>query len=111
MNKYGFQLKDIDDRAVLLWFYEYQGGWVSYWGGHFRYNGWDTFTERREEPLDSFFAFDPKFDPRLRHKKLASMVDRGLLGGCGCGCRGDFEITDKGLALLGLPRTKPYNGY
>lgn len=33
-----------------------------------------------------------------------------LVGGCDCGCRGDFEITDKGLALVGAQRTKPYLG-
>ena len=32
--------------------------------------------------------------------KLKSLVRRGLLDGCACGCRGDFTITKKGRAVL-----------
>lgn len=35
--------------------------------------------------------------------KLASLVRRGLMDGCTCGCRGDFFLTTKGRErLLGL---------
>ena len=52
----------------------------------------------------------------MRHEKIwlakmKSMIRRGLSGGCDCGCRGDYEITDKGLELIGEKRTKQYNGY
>jgi len=30
--------------------------------------------------------------PKLVLSKLRSMIRRGVIGGCGCGCRGDFEI-------------------
>ncbi len=28
--------------------------------------------------------------------KMRGLIKRGLVDGCGCGCRGNFEITDKG---------------
>lgn len=33
-------------------------------------------------------------------KKLDNLARKGLLDGCGCGCRGDFRITPKGVARL-----------
>jgi hypothetical protein len=49
---------------------------------------------------------------RLVLAKMASMIRRGLVDGCACGCRGDFEITDKGrkvrmAGLGGIDRSKP----
>jgi hypothetical protein len=32
--------------------------------------------------------------------KLNSLIRRKLLTGCTCGCRGDFETTESGRALL-----------
>jgi hypothetical protein len=32
--------------------------------------------------------------------KFRRAKNRGLVDGCDCGCRGDFELTDKGRALL-----------
>ena len=37
--------------------------------------------------------------PRLVANKLDSMIRRGLVDGCACGCRGDFVLTDAGRAL------------
>lgn len=36
----------------------------------------------------------------LVRAKMASLIRRGLVDGCGCGCRGDFMITDKGRFTL-----------
>lgn len=38
--------------------------------------------------------------------KMASLVKRGLVDGCCCGCRGDFRITDKGIAHLEEKKVK-----
>lgn len=35
--------------------------------------------------------------------KLSKLLKRGLLTGCDCGCRGDWELTDKGRELVALP--------
>ena len=48
---------------------------------------------------------------KLRLAKMRGLIKRGLSGGCDCGCRGDFEITDKGLALIGEQRIFDYTGY
>jgi hypothetical protein len=32
--------------------------------------------------------------------KCQSLIDRGLLDGCTCGCRGDFELTADGEKFL-----------
>jgi hypothetical protein len=32
--------------------------------------------------------------------KMRMLIRRGLVGGCGCGCRGDFELTAKGREYL-----------
>lgn len=43
----------------------------------------------------------PKGMPqKLVLAKMKQLLKRGLVNGCGCGCRGDFEITDKGNAFL-----------
>ncbi len=37
---------------------------------------------------------------RVVRAKLRGLVKRGLLTGCACGCRGDFEVTAKGKEML-----------
>lgn len=32
--------------------------------------------------------------PKVVQAKLRSMIKRKLIGGCACGCRGDFEIPE-----------------
>lgn len=48
---------------------------------------------------------------KLQLAKMRMLHRAGLVGGCTCGCRGDWEITDKGLARIGVARTKRYSGY
>lgn len=54
-------------------------------------------------------AFPPETPWKVRLSKMRRFDKRGLIDGCTCGCRGDFEITDKGLALIGRARTTPSN--
>lgn len=42
----------------------------------------------------------PDVPTKVVRAKLASLVKRGLLIGCTCGCRGDFHPTQKGIELL-----------
>ena len=37
--------------------------------------------------------------------KARSLLKRGLLTGCGCGCRGDLCLTAEGLALIVIDTT------
>lgn len=38
--------------------------------------------------------------------KMKALIKRGLLGGCWCGCRGDFHLTDKGREHLMMYATE-----
>ena len=43
----------------------------------------------------------PKGVPyRLALAKMKTLIRRGLINGCTCGCRGDYELTEKGRKLL-----------
>jgi hypothetical protein len=35
----------------------------------------------------------PHIPPKVLRAKLRSLVKRGLIEGCACGCRGDFVVT------------------
>lgn len=80
------QCKDIPDIPILEFLLKNKGHWCNWY-------------------------FEDKYDVRLAmpnnipHEKLIiakmrSLMRRGLVTGCGCGCRGDFEITDKGEYYL-----------
>jgi hypothetical protein len=69
----GFQAKDIDDTAVLAVIDEKKA----------RENLW-THTWDLEK------AF-PNIPAKVMRAKMASLIRRGLVTGCTCGCRGDFE--------------------
>lgn len=43
----------------------------------------------------------------LVRAKASRLIERGLLDGCTCGCRGDFELTTAGRGLLEGPVTVP----
>lgn len=42
----------------------------------------------------------PGIPEKVLRAKGQRLIDRGLLSGCMCGCRGDMEVTEAGLALL-----------
>jgi hypothetical protein len=67
----------IGDKPVQRW-----GTWV--WGDDFK-------------PDNSVIhAMPAGTPPKLALAKMKSLIKRGLVDGCGCGCRGDFEITGRG---------------
>ena len=94
---------DIDTRTILEYLYPLQGSWTCLWYGQFKNS---DPTEN-----DVYYAMPEGTPPKIALSKMRNLYKKGYVGGCGCGCRGDFEITDKGLAFLGKPRLKPYNGY
>jgi hypothetical protein len=106
---------DISDKSVLEYLAQFQGQWTSLWNGYFK------GRENQEHPSgsgrligvvnDVYYAMPEGTPDKVALAKMRALVRRGLSGGCDCGCRGDFEITDKGLALIGQTRTKAYTGY
>jgi len=81
-RKRTMQCKDIADRPLLQFVATRQrekGLWV---------NAWD---------------FEPPYSDlpdKLFRAKMDTLIRRGLLDGCACGCRGDYEMTDKGIECL-----------
>ncbi len=49
-----------------------------------------------------FNAMPKEVDYNLGLAKMRSLIKKGFVEGCGCGCRGDFCITDKGKEYLGI---------
>ncbi len=93
----------IPDAAILEFLAKHQGKWSTHGNQHFLMNGQKGMpTVQDAMPLAVF---------KLQLAKMRKLWKRGLIGGCPCGCRGDWEITDKGLALIDQPRTAPYSGY
>jgi len=78
----GMQCKDIAAAPLVRFVAEKQrelGRWVCVW---------DLETPYSELPDNLFRA------------KMGKLINKGYLTGCNCGCRGDYEITDKGKALI-----------
>jgi hypothetical protein len=57
----------------------------------------------RFKTLDSerciFHAMPPDTPEKVGVAKMKSLIKRGLVSGCCCGCRGDFELTTAGREL------------
>jgi len=53
-----------------------------------------------EYPNSVTLAMPPNTLPKIALAKMRALIKRGLVSGCACGCRGDFELTDKGRALI-----------
>ena len=90
-----WQAKDIDDRFFLA---------CVEWAGRqeslppYAATKWDhfphwVFTWNLERLI-------PMLPPEVILAKARALLKRGLLDGCGCGCRGNFELTDQGRAFL-----------
>lgn len=96
MKKNRLQCKDIPDRPILEMLAKRPGVWHT-WCCASRPED-DVATAMPEEiPWNLVLA-------KMRMLKLRKLVD-----GCTCGCRGDFVITEKGLAWLEASPMKESN--
>lgn len=84
------QCKDIPDQPILRFL---NGPWED-WPAP----GWATWFSGYANSVQN--AMPAEVPDKLALAKMNDLVKRGLVRGCGCGCRGDFEITDKGRAIL-----------
>lgn len=89
------QCKDIPDRPILEMLALNPEQW----------HQWDVCYEPNKQ-FDVMNAMPEGTPPRLALAKMRMMIRRGVVGGCPCGCRGDFTITDEGLLELD-PGTSP----
>lgn len=72
--------KDIDKKVILDLLRTRSNAWTSRW----------VIAEQ----------FPESTPPKLILSAMRSLIKRGLVEGCCCGCRGDFEITDLGRDTL-----------
>ena len=88
------QAKHIPERPILE-FLAMQGG-----------IGCTTWRNSDGTPFDERSlanVIPATFPHKVVTAKLKSLIRRGLVEGCTCGCRGDWELTAKGRQYLGLP--------
>jgi Mn-dependent DtxR family transcriptional regulator len=56
------------------------------------------------DPPDPVMSWDVSdhlgVDQKLMLAKAERLIERGLMDGCPCGCRGDFELTTAGEELV-----------
>jgi hypothetical protein len=97
---------DIPDEMILKYLAQHQGRWTMLFRTEF-----STWLNNHPQSLYRRTVVPDGTPEKVLRAKMRSLYKRGLVGGCPCGCRGDFEITDKGLELIGQPRTAPYSGY
>lgn len=89
---------DIPERPILEFLAKHQGEWCNWFS--LASVGLDGYSR-------SVISAMPKGVPdKLALSKMKALVRKGLVNGCTCGCRGDFEITDAGLAEVSAPHTQ-----
>jgi hypothetical protein len=72
------QAKDIPEQPILDFISKQNGAWCT-WG-----NGYSMPTVQDAMP--------PGTPAKLQLAKMKQLIKRGLVKGCGCGCRGDFHL-------------------
>lgn len=79
----------IDD--ILRFLAQHQGRWCTHGQGY-----------SMPTVQDAVPAGTP---PETQLAWMRQLLADGWVQGCGCGCRGDWEATNRGLQRVGLPRT------
>lgn len=78
------QCKDIPTRPIIE-FIDSLGRWAT------MFEGYDNSVMN---------VMPPDIPEKLAKAKMARLIKHGLVNGCTCGCRGDFELTAKGKLYL-----------
>lgn len=107
------QAKDVPDLPVLQFIHEVRTNGVIF---HAREPGGYGDGERWRHVTWFAYGVDDDFIPansvrnampvgtpgKVVLAKMKRLIDRGLVDGCPCGCRGDYELTDAGRAAIGV---------
>lgn len=68
--------------------------------------GASIFWDDDFKPANSVFWSMPERTPKnLGVAKMKMLLRSGLVLGCGCGCRGDFTLSEKGLSFIKAARS------
>lgn len=101
-NPNNVKASDLDPNPILEALSKHQGEWACFW---------DNKLTWQPNNYDEYEIAPTGYPQKVVRAKLKKMHKQGLIGGCLCGCRGDLEITDKGLEVIGQVRVKEYTGY
>lgn len=83
---------DLDTIKILTFLSQHQGKWCT-WGD-------SKFMPTIESVI-------PQGTPyKIQLAKMKKLMKQGLVTGCDCGCRGDYEITNLGLTTINVARTQ-----
>lgn len=82
---HALQCKDIPDDPILEFIGSHNGAWCNWYFG---------------DEKDVHAAVPAWVPDRLLVAKMARLIERGLVDGCPCGCRGDYVLTEKGKQAL-----------
>jgi len=95
------QCKDIPDITILQYIARIENGEMKYidCGVEERYYTGTLFEGFANSVCKGMPSGDDT-PPKLALSKIKSLINRGLIDGCCCGCRGDFELTAKGREYL-----------
>ena len=85
MNKQ-IQVKHIPTTPILEFLNSLDGKWATWGDGHSMPTVQDVMP--KDIPI------------KVQLAKMKNLIKKGLVSGCGCGCRGDFAITKKGIQRL-----------
>lgn len=80
------QCKDIPHIPILAFLKKHEAGWCTHGRGYSMPTVQDAMPEGTPH--------------KLQLAKMCSLVRRGMVDGCTCGCRGDWKITAGGEAHL-----------
>lgn len=83
------QCKDIPDRPILEFLFKRM----------LEEKMWCCWFDGYENSIGQ--AMPENTPDKVKIHKMAILIKRGLVDGCPCGCRGDYEISDKGIEWLG----------
>jgi hypothetical protein len=87
-NKFDMKCKDIPTIPILEFLYDRK-----------KHNKiWCCWYDGFENSIGQ--AMPPNTPEKIIIQKMAKLIKRKLVSGCGCGCRGDYEITNKGIDFL-----------
>lgn len=71
------QCKNIPEQPILDYLASLNGRWATWCPG------WDNSVMQ---------VMPPGTPPKLARAKMNQLIKRGLVDGCTCGCRGDYEL-------------------
>lgn len=84
------QCKNLPEEPILRFLAGPYDGWYV--------PGWGTWFS--DQPNSVLNVMPAGVSPKLALAKMRTMIRKGLVDGCPCGCRGDFRITDKGREII-----------